>query len=475
MAVCLCTTVSVSVAQECLPEILNRFDGIPELWDDNDAISNGGINCLQYFDSGSGPELYAGGKFNKTNDDQAFLGNGIAKWDGTQWSSLLGGVVGGGGAGLNLMTVSTMTVWDDGTGEALYIGGNFNFAGGVQTNGLAKWDGTSYSQLAGGVHTGSGPILPTDLTPFDDGTGEALYIVGNFSFVDNGPFLGGRFAKWDGTSLTQVPGGGSQLPTEGGRYLSGAVTSAEVYDDGTGPALYLAGGFSLVDGNTGTIIGSKFAKWDGTELFPLGNGSTNGVGSAQVVDLLVFDDGSGSKLYACGAASILGISRWDGSSWEAISDDLFSSDGQSPSLQSIEVMDLGDGPTLYTYLGEYFIRWDGEHWYIVNYGYSGFGVVNTFTSAIEDGQPVLYTGGTFEYSVANEAAFDTRGIVKTSFCTQDSCSADLTGDGSLNFLDVSEFLSAFGSMEPSADFNTDGSFNFLDVSEFLAAFSEGCP
>ncbi len=55
------------------------------------------------------------------------------------------------------------------------------------------------------------------------------------------------------------------------------------------------------------------------------------------------------------------------------------------------------------------------------------------------------------------------------------CPADLTDDGSLNFLDVSEFLALFGNQDPIADFNNDGSFNFLDVSEFLAAFGAGCP
>jgi hypothetical protein len=55
------------------------------------------------------------------------------------------------------------------------------------------------------------------------------------------------------------------------------------------------------------------------------------------------------------------------------------------------------------------------------------------------------------------------------------CLADLTGEGDLNFLDVSAFLSAYGSMDPVADFEADGMFNFLDVSTFLAAFAAGCP
>jgi murein tripeptide amidase MpaA len=52
-------------------------------------------------------------------------------------------------------------------------------------------------------------------------------------------------------------------------------------------------------------------------------------------------------------------------------------------------------------------------------------------------------------------------------------SADVNGDGDLNFLDVSMFLSLFGSQDPVADFNGDGQWNFLDVSAFLAAFAAG--
>lgn len=56
-----------------------------------------------------------------------------------------------------------------------------------------------------------------------------------------------------------------------------------------------------------------------------------------------------------------------------------------------------------------------------------------------------------------------------------ACPADLTGEGMLNFFDVSAFLSAFSAMNPIADFTDDGLFNFFDVSAFLSAFSAGCP
>jgi len=55
------------------------------------------------------------------------------------------------------------------------------------------------------------------------------------------------------------------------------------------------------------------------------------------------------------------------------------------------------------------------------------------------------------------------------------CPADITGDGVINFFDVSAFLGAFSAQDPIADFTNDGAFNFFDVSAFLQAFTAGCP
>lgn len=59
--------------------------------------------------------------------------------------------------------------------------------------------------------------------------------------------------------------------------------------------------------------------------------------------------------------------------------------------------------------------------------------------------------------------------VRVHWGTPDACAADLTGDGALNFLDISEFLSS------QLDFDGDGSFNFLDISAYLLAYGAGCP
>lgn len=55
------------------------------------------------------------------------------------------------------------------------------------------------------------------------------------------------------------------------------------------------------------------------------------------------------------------------------------------------------------------------------------------------------------------------------------CPADLTGDGQLDFFDVSGFLVLFQLNDPAADFTGDGQLDFFDVSAFLASYARGCP
>jgi len=66
-------------------------------------------------------------------------------------------------------------------------------------------------------------------------------------------------------------------------------------------------------------------------------------------------------------------------------------------------------------------------------------------------------------------------LMESSDITVGVCLGDLTGDGMLNFFDVSAFLNAFGNGDAAADFTGDGMLNFFDVSAFLAAFGAGCP
>src|SRR5712664_1047964 len=237
------------------------------------------LRALTVFDDGTGPALYAGGEFTTAGDVAA---NRIAKWDGTQWSALRSGMNG---------SVLGLAVFDDGTGPALYAGGEFTTAGDVAANRIAKWDGRQWSALGGGMNAS---VL--GLAVFDDGTGPALYAGGEFTTA--GGVVVNNIAKWEGRQWSAL-GTGIHGPY---------VNALAVFDDGTGPALYAGGEFIIA----GDIAANRIAKWDGTRWSVLGSGVNSSIRA-----LMVFGDGSGPALYAGGDFTAAGgvaahhLAKWD--------------------------------------------------------------------------------------------------------------------------------------------------------------------
>ncbi|MEX0876142.1 MAG: VCBS repeat-containing protein [Phycisphaerales bacterium] len=63
-----------------------------------------------------------------------------------------------------------------------------------------------------------------------------------------------------------------------------------------------------------------------------------------------------------------------------------------------------------------------------------------------------------------------------SRCTGTNCPADLSGDGVLNFFDISSFIVSFSANDPVADIASPaGAWNFFDISNYIDAWSRGCP
>ena len=56
-----------------------------------------------------------------------------------------------------------------------------------------------------------------------------------------------------------------------------------------------------------------------------------------------------------------------------------------------------------------------------------------------------------------------------------TCAPDFDNNFSLDFFDISGFISAYNNQDPAADFNNDGEFNFFDASAFITQFIQGCP
>jgi predicted outer membrane repeat protein len=108
----------------------------------------------------------------------------------------------------------------------------------------------------------------------------------------------------------------------------------------------------------------------------------------------------------------------------------------------------------------------------------------TYAFAPLPGSPIIDAAATDEFPPFDQLGFnrlqDGNGDLNSApdmgaYEATGVCVADLTGDGTLNFFDVSAFLSAYNAMNPIADFTGDGVFNFFDVSAFLGAFNAGCP
>ncbi|MEZ6163457.1 MAG: GC-type dockerin domain-anchored protein [Phycisphaerales bacterium] len=108
----------------------------------------------------------------------------------------------------------------------------------------------------------------------------------------------------------------------------------------------------------------------------------------------------------------------------------------------------------------------------------------TYAFAPLPGSPIIDAGATDEFPAFDQLGYnrlaDGDGDLMAkpdmgAFEAEGVCPADLTGDGVLNFFDVSVFLSAYNAMNPAADFTGDGAFNFFDVSAFLNAYNAGCP
>ena len=351
------------------------------------------VHALALYDDGNGAALYVGGRF--VNAGATGGASYIARWDGGEWLPLDGST----GSGTD-NTVRSLAVHDDGSGQALYAGGYFTTAGGVTVNGIARWDGSEWSALAGPSGTGMASYPVFALAEFDDGSGTALYAAGNFSAA--GGVTVNNIARWDGSGWSALTG-----PSGTGLGWGGASVRALVeYDDGSGAALYAAGGFSRAGGKSV----SNIARWDGTEWSALVGSSGEGVGPS-ATSLVVFDDGSGPGLYvggsfgvAAGSLDIKRVARWDGSDWSGLTgwpDHLYDT------VNSLEVFDDGSGPVLYaagvftsTYSGvtlNRVARYDGSQWTAVT-GPAGNGTdgeVTVLAALDPGGGEVLFAAGSF--------------------------------------------------------------------------------
>jgi hypothetical protein len=157
-----------------------------------DGLS-GSVLTLATFPQSGVDQLIAGGNFIAV-DAQSRTGRGVASWNGSRWLALRGTRSESPNG-----QVFSLAVHDDGSGTALFAGGDFaNAPDGSSQNGVARWDGNNWTYLTA-VSDGARFAQVNHLLSFEDETGSTLYaVVRPFFTEENGGEP--RLARWDGTA-----------------------------------------------------------------------------------------------------------------------------------------------------------------------------------------------------------------------------------------------------------------------------------
>jgi hypothetical protein len=269
-------------------------------WDGASWTSMGGGVTLSYGSYAqvnaiavSGADVYVGGWFDHAGGGEA---NGIAKWDGTSWTPL--------GAGVEHGRVFAIAI----SGSDVYVGGEFDSVdGNGAANCIAKWDGANWSDLDNGVYdhafnrNNNVAIVRTIAV-----RGTDVYVGGNFRKAGTGAYTQANFiARWNGTRWANGE--------DGYRGVDDEVWAIAV----SGTDLYVGGCFYTVLPTSGEgIYTGDLAKWDGTTWTGLGlawneNGPVKGL-AVNGADVYAYGIGS------VGGNPVNGIAKWDGANWSAL-------------------------------------------------------------------------------------------------------------------------------------------------------------
>ena len=242
---------------------------------------NGSVYALAVASSG---EVYVGGNLIQAG---GIAVNRVAKWNGTAWSSLGTGLTGGSNNFGNIVALAVAS-----SGE-VYVGGEFTQAGGVAANNVAKWNGTAWSSLGTGVGYFGSLVVAS--------SGE-VYVGGYFSQA--GGVAANNVAKWNGTAWSSLGSG-----------VNGNVRALAVASTGE---VYVGGDFTQAGG----VAANSVAKWNGTAWSSLGTGITGTMSIAgNVYTLAVASSGEvyvGGAFYQAGGVAVNSAAKWNGTAWSGV-------------------------------------------------------------------------------------------------------------------------------------------------------------
>lgn len=338
----------------------------------------------------AGGNVYAGGGFTIAGNRRA---NYIARWDGVQWHPL--------GAGLNNGVNGPVYAIAIDAAGMVYVGGDFTEATNadgstVNVNRIARWDGTAWSALGGGVNAIVRALVLDEA--------DVLYVAGDFTEATNAngtPIGTRRIARWDGGAWHPLGVGGNNGVDQPVRAL--AV-------DGT--RLYVGGDFTYGLNGDGTGISvNRIARWDGSGWYGFGSGLNNGVNSSVRAIAVaptgdVYLGGDFSSVFRNGPSpDVDQIIRWDGSDWHLLGTP--ASNGVGSAVHALTFDPSGalyaGGLFVTAHNGNgsvvnarYIAKWDGVAWSALGSGNDFFVYALDVVPASASTPALLFEGGAFE-------------------------------------------------------------------------------
>jgi len=332
-----------------------------------DGLSaDGSAYDLAVFDDGTGPALYAAGRFD----------GGVFRWDGTAWTMLVGG-----GA---ISNVECLAVHDDGSGGRLYAGGTFAPEDNGPVSRVAVWDGAAWTAVGGGAINWTVRDLASIAGP--GGGGSALIAGG-------GGFGYGQLARWDGAAWTTLGIANNRFRT-----LLPVGSGADA-------VLFTGGGFERIEDVTALSV----ATWDGTAFADVKSADRGNGLIGRTNDFVVFKPAGARRadVYAGGSiARAAGertcrIARYDGRRWHAMPDldcagrisALAVFDGDLYAGGSFQT--IGNAPAGPIGAGN-IARFDGERWTELDGGIAFPSVVNDMLAYADEAGERLVVAGAFE-------------------------------------------------------------------------------
>jgi hypothetical protein len=183
-------------------------------------------------------QLYAGGWFQSGNGANAI--QGIARWDGSAWRPVGGGLTG---------EAHALQVHNG----VLVVGGIFSHAGGQPANSIATWNGAAWQPLGSGT---TGGVYALCVYSNELIAGGRIDVMGGL-IVNN-------VARWDGAAWHTMAGG-----------VTGPWPWTSVYDlAATGNGLIVAGAFVQAGG----VPAVGAARWNGSAWSAIGEGVSDSAG-----------------------------------------------------------------------------------------------------------------------------------------------------------------------------------------------------